>query len=242
MRGMISRLMMMRLGGVSTVAVAALAAIPADGRAYATTLSGQLTADNAFYAYISTNDSVLGTLVAEGNNWPSTFSLSNAALTPGQTNYLQIEDINYGGPGAFIGQFTLSDAGFVFANGSDTVLTETADWAGSYNNGNSGVSPQPWVEPTGATTSFASNGGGIWGGPEANISGSADWIWPTDGNSLPDPGSGYNGTCQYCTVDFSTPIYPSAVPEPSTIAPVGASLLSLGWFRRRHKTALKPRR
>ena len=97
----------------------------------ASTMSGNLTADNAFYAYISDSDSTLGTLLASGNNWPSTFSFSGVTLAPG-TSYLHVEAINYGGPGAFIGQFTLSDNGYQFANGTQTLLTGTSDWAGSY--------------------------------------------------------------------------------------------------------------
>jgi hypothetical protein len=85
------------------LALSGLAAILCGQSANATTLSGALTADNAFYAYISTDDAVLGTLVAEGNNWGATSTFSNFVLTPGQTYYLQVEAINYGGPGALIG-------------------------------------------------------------------------------------------------------------------------------------------
>src|SRR5689334_19905777 len=84
----------------------------------ASTIGGSLTSDNAFFAYISTSDSTLGTLVAQGNDWGSTFSFSNFELTAGQAYYLHIEAINYGGPGAIIGQFTLNDTAFQFANGT----------------------------------------------------------------------------------------------------------------------------
>ena len=190
------------------------------GGANADSLSGNLTADNAFYAYVSTDNSVAGTLVAQGNNWPTTFSFSNYVLTPGQTYYLQIEAINYGGPGAFIGQFNLSDTGFQFSNGSQTLLTNTTDWVSIYNNANSDPNAQqPWVTPTEAVVSLGPNGVGPWGSM-SGIDPSAQWI---DGSN--------NGlsTCQFCTVDFSTVItHASAVPEPGTcglLLSAGAAML-----------------
>src|ERR1039458_8120985 len=83
---------------LAVVTLTVLASIAIVNCAQATTINGNMTVDNAFYAYVSTNNAVLGTLVASGNSWPTTFSLS-AALTPGVTNYLQIVAINYGGPG-----------------------------------------------------------------------------------------------------------------------------------------------
>ena len=114
----------------------------------ATTISGSTTADNAFFMYVSTSNSTLGTLVLSGNDWTHTFTLPASALTPGVTNYLQVEVINYGLQGGFIGDFTLSDTGFHFANGTQSLSTDTTDWAGIYNNSNSSVAPQPWVTPT----------------------------------------------------------------------------------------------
>ena len=118
------------------VALTALS-VSAVSLASASTISGNLTADNAFFAYISTDNSTLGTLVASGNTWPTTFTISAAALTPGVANYLQIEVINYGLRDGFMGDFTLSDAGFGFANGTQSLLTETTDWVGAYNDSNS---------------------------------------------------------------------------------------------------------
>lgn len=209
------------------IIVLAMLSVSAVSVASATTISGNLTADNAFYAYLSTNDAVLGTLIASGNDWPTTFPLS-AALTPGVTNYLHIEAINYGLWGGFLGQFALSDTGFKFANGTQTLLTETTDWAGIYNDGNSDPSlQQPWVMPTAGTVSFGANGVGPWG-TRPGISGSADWIWPNDPASSSDP---TYIACQFCTVDLSTPITPT--PEPGTLVIFGSGLIGLAGTVRR---------
>ena len=189
-------------------------------------ISGEMTADNAFFAYISTNDSVLGTLVASENNWGGTASFSNFALTPGVTYYLHVEAINYGGAAGFIGQFDLSGTGFQFANGTQDLLTDTTDWRGIYNNGSGAVTAQPWVEPTGGVASLGANGIGPWG-TRPGISGNADWIWPSDADSMPG-----GGLCGNCTVDFSTPIETvSGAPEPPSMWLMGTALLASCFLR-----------
>jgi MSHA biogenesis protein MshQ len=209
------------------LALSGLAAILCVQCANASSLSGDLTADNAFYAYISTDNTVLGTLVAQGGNWGATSTFSNFILTPGQTYYLQVEAINYGGPGALIGQFDLSDTGFQFANGSQTMLTDTTDWLAVYNNANSDPNAQqPWVTPTGSVYSLGTNGVGPWG-TVSGIDGNADWIDATV-LGLSD--------CQFCTVDFSTPITSdsSTAPEPGTLGLLGGALTGfLALARRR---------
>ena len=194
--------------------------------AQATTLSGNLTADNAFYAFISTNDAVLGTLVESGNSWPTTYSFSGSALTPGVTNYLQIEAINGGGPGGFIGTFTLSDASFHFGNSGQTISTDTVNWTGIYNDafGDYGSpSVQPWVTPTGGVAQMTYG----WGTP-GGIDPGALWIWSSDSSS--------GGTaCGVCTVDLSTPIIPevAATPLPSTWSMLLLGFAGLGFFGHR---------
>jgi len=109
-------------------AVAALAVIASWSTAEATTLSGNLTADNLFDAYISTDDNVLGTLITSGISWPTTVSFSGQALTAGVTNYLHIVATDQGKPDMFIGSFSLSDSLFHFANATQNLLTNATDW------------------------------------------------------------------------------------------------------------------
>ena len=129
------------------------------------TLTGNRTADNAFYAFISTSDTTLGTQIGSGNSWPTTYSLTSTDLAP-RTYYLQIEAMNYRGPGAFIGDF------FV---GRQEILSGTTCWLASYNNNNADPGAiQPWVTSTGTVDDDAFNCGGPRG-IKTGISAGAYW-------------------------------------------------------------------
>jgi len=84
--------------------------------------------DNLFNAYISTNDADLGTLIASGDVWNNVSTFNGINLTPGVTNYLHIVAADQGGPQMFIGNFSLSDPKFSFANGTQLLKTNTIDW------------------------------------------------------------------------------------------------------------------
>ncbi len=119
-------------------ALAGLAALSVAGPASATTISGSMTADDSFTAYLSTSDASLGTPIASGSNWGFAYSFSTVSLTPGQNYYLHIEAYDAAPPGGFIGSFTLSDSGFAFVNGSQTLDTNTTDWVGNINTQEAG--------------------------------------------------------------------------------------------------------
>jgi len=225
------------------IAVAFGAALAAS-QAHATTLSGDLTADNAFYAYLSTSPNTLGTFLTSGDYWGTAYSFTSSTLSD-RTLYLNIEVINTGGPGAFLGTFTLSDPNFQFANGTQSLSTGVGSaaetgWYGSYNSSNSTVSPQTWVGPTGGVLNEAGYNGARGLYPyQSSIWLYAEWIWPNDALSSACVTTG-NGLC---TVDFSTTIShtgPSETPLPAAL-PLFAGGLGViglfGWRRKRKNTA-----
>ncbi len=184
-------------------AAAAALSLGAGAAEAASVLSGRLTVDNAFYAYLSTSPKVRGTLIASGNDWGKPVNLKSVTLKPGKTYYLHIEAINYGGPGAFLGAFKLSDDRFHFANGRREILTGASGWSGGFNNTSAAVAEQPWVEPRDGVFAQGAWGVGPWG-KVAGMPAQAQWIWPSDGRS-----SGAGQACGACTVDFSITISPT---------------------------------
>lgn len=178
------------------------------GAAHAATLSGNLTVDDAFTAYLSTDDSVAGTALVSGTNWPSAQSFS-ATLNAGQTYYLHVagKDV-YGYISAFLGSFSLtSDA--QFSNGTQSLVTNTTDWQVSATGFGSGYA---------TPHSFGANGVGPWGNLGA-IASNAEWIWTAPGQL----GEAY----------FSTKITVAAVPEPESYALMLAGLGLMGTVARR---------
>ena len=190
---------------LAALAVAIGGAMPAGAQ----TLSGDLTVDNVFTAYLSTSASSTAgaTLLSSGANWASTYSFGPTALTPGTTYYLLIQAVDQGAPGAFVGDFTLSGTGFQFANGLQTLTTNTTDWSASrVGFGGAAVG----IMDRGA------DGVGPWG-DRAGIDNAARNIWEA-------------GDCGNCTVYFSTTIAAttsSVVPEPGTYVLFSSGLVGL---------------
>ena len=220
-----SRTRMMAAAAAAAL-MAAAQPVYADG-----VLSGNTTADNSFFAYVSTDPTTLGTLIGSGDSWPTSFAVSSSTLGPG-TYYFQVEAINYGGPGGYSAVLNLSGDG-QFGNGTQTLTTDPANlayWLGGYNSDNSTVAAQPWVVPTGGVLQATSYS---WG----NIVGTPNWIWPSD--LLSSPG-GPSGPCQICTVDFMTQFTvgeANGVPEPATWAMMLVGFGVMGWTMRRTRRA-----
>lgn len=195
--------------------------------AKADSLSGTLTVDNAFTAYLSTSSTVTGAQIASGDNWNTTSSFSGVSLTPGTTYFLQIDAINFadgtdGGYqwGAILGDFSLSGTSFEFSNGSQSLLTETTDWTYSYTGfGQAFLTPH----------SQGANGVDPWG-TVPGISGDALWIWDTNIDYGPE-------------LYFETEITPmagpgAATPEPESLVLFGSGLLAFaGIVARRRRAA-----
>ncbi len=152
-------------------------------------VSANVTANDTFYFYISQDEAVDGVLIGQGSRYSSTYSL-NTSLVPGVTNYLHIKGTDSMGPvAAFIGDFTLNDDSFSFANGRQRLLTGEGCW-------------EAFTDAFGGTkekvTTICKNGMGKWA-TRFGIDLNAQWIWTKGGEDL-------------ATRYFSTPIYYSSVP------------------------------
>lgn len=181
----------------------------------ATTLSYKLNVDNGFTAYISTDDSAVGTEFGSGNNWPTTEMETSPMLTSGVVNYLHIMATDRGVIAGLLGEFTLSDASFEFANGTQMMLSgdaglrvSTVEWSGY-----------------GATTDYGPNDNSTIWGTRPNNNALARWVW-TDTNVK-------NGAID-TPVYFSAAINPvSSVPVPAALPLLIGGIGLLGWVRRR---------
>lgn len=144
-------------------------------------------------------------------------------MLTGGTQYLNIEAINYGGPGGFSAVLNLTGTGYRFANGSTTITTDPSNlayWSGLFNSYNAAVTPQPWVPATGGVLQDVSYG---WG----NVVGTPNWIWPSDSLSS----SSDSSVCQFCTVDFTVAI----LPEPANWSIVGLACGGIGLILRSNR-------
>jgi hypothetical protein len=175
----------------------------------ATSISFYATADNQFTMYLSTNPTVAGTQIGSGTDWSTTYS-GSGTLTPGVTNYLQVYGVNAGAEAGFIGQFTLSDTDFEFANGTQYVLSNATDWF---------VSATGYNAAPNVATDEGQNGVGPWF-TRPNIDTNARWIW-TD---VPTGDKAY----------ISIPIYSTftPVPLPPAVLLLGSGLIGLAGWRR----------
>jgi hypothetical protein len=199
---------------ISALAALALAVLlPSTGSAQR--LSGQLTVDNSFAAYLSSSATVQGTLISSGTNWQQTYSFSDILLTPGQDYYLQVRGTDVGVISAFLGSFALTGTEFAFANGTQRLTTNINDWF---------VSTTAFGVGLASPISEGANGVSPWG-VRPGIERDASWIWSDD-------------RCINCTRYFQTRIgaVVATIPEPASfgLLAIGATALLIVHRRRRH--------
>ena len=135
------------------------------------TLSGNLTCDNEFVAYLSTSATSLGTQIGSGTDWTQTYSLTSQTLTTGSDYYLHIKATDIGSIEALIGTFNVSGS-FIFANGLQTMSTNPSYWTVANSFGGTNIGP----------VALGTNGMSPWG-TRSGIASTAQWIWRNPTNT-----------------------------------------------------------
>jgi len=184
-------------------ACAALCLVSSISAVQAAQLTSDMTTDDTFSYYISSDDTQLGTLIGSGNSWSTTYTFTTDISS---SSYLHVVAADTSGVIAgFIGNFQLSDSNYSFSNGMQTLLTDASHWS---------VSATGFGQNYQTPTAFAYNAEAPspWGF-RTGISGNASWIWTNSGHDL------------FTTRYFSTPI--TAVPEPVTCMSLIAGIVCL---------------
>jgi hypothetical protein len=227
---------------ISSAVFAAVGSFSAGAEA-AAILSGTLSVDNQFSAYISSDNSTLGSLVASGTNWEANPAVSFSTGLGVGSYYLHIVADNYYGPSslpnnpnAILGSFTLL-GNDVFANGQKTLSTSTSYWQATsvpqpYTTSGTVLTSSSWVAPIGTPVSYGTNGGSniwtsVYPGAVPGIDSAAQWIWST-----PDT----TGEAFFSTTISADPLATvSAVPEASTWAMMILGFVGVGFLAYRRK-------
>ncbi|MFX4261222.1 copper amine oxidase N-terminal domain-containing protein [Pelotomaculum propionicicum] len=162
-----------------------------------------LTVDNGFELYVSTSDVENGMLIKTGDEWRENYNVV-IPLTPNVINYLNVKAVDLGDIAGFIGDFTIRDDNFTFANGSKYLVTDTYNW-------------QVSKEGFGIKYEFPTTSRGPAGGAPEQVDKNARWIWTNNGWDV--------NTTRY----FSIPIIPKEINSNQDIIRVGDNQLVGTW-------------